>query len=160
MLQHCSSDYFGAQTGECSRAQTTYYISKQEVNKPNSLKRPKSDSFLSRKVYHCSYGPQDHRGCLPETATQQHRSKGSRVSKTEKGQSCKRGCLQQFTVTHLYEHVDVAQLLIRHPDHTDAAGNLVHGSGLTAEGVKHLHAPALSEDIKHWTRIQAIAHNR
>lgn len=112
------------------------------MNLPGSLKRPRRDSFLSRKVYHCSFGPEDHRGCLPEALTQQDRPKASRVSKKDKGQSLKRGCLQRFTVIHLYEHEEVAQLLIQHPEHTDAAGNVVHGNALTVQGVKHL--PAFS----------------
>ena len=42
-------------------------------------------------------------------------------------------------------------LTIRHPQHTDAAGNVIHGCGTDAKGVKELHGPALT--MKDWVRV-------
>ncbi|DBA98285.1 TPA: hypothetical protein ACH3X1_001206 [Trebouxia sp. C0004] len=42
------------------------------------------------------------------------------------------------------------RLSIRHPEHTDAHGNAIHGCGVDAKGVKHLHGPPLSQTVKDW----------
>ncbi len=39
-------------------------------------------------------------------------------------------------------------LAIRHPDHTDAKGNAVHGCEVDAKDVKHLHGPDSVSDNK------------
>lgn len=51
------------------------------------------------------------------------------------------------------------RLSIRHPEHTNAAGNAVHGCGVDAKGVKHLHEPALSQTMKDWVRTSLLKGN-
>ena len=77
-------------------------MAKKEATLAGSLKRPQDNSFLTQETYHCSYGPQDNRSCVPEALTQKQPSQGSRVSKTARGESRKHGCLSQpadFTCT-------------------------------------------------------------
>ena len=99
-----------------------------------------------------SLPPPKKASCVPEALTQKQPSQGSRVSETARGESRKRGCLSQFTASRLYLYPDVMRLSIRHSDHTDAHGNAVHGCGVDAKGVKHLHGPALSQTMKDWVR--------
>lgn len=51
------------------------------------------------------------------------------------------------------------RLSIRHPEHTNAAGNAVHGCGVDAKGVKNLHGPALSQTMKDWVRTSLLNGN-
>ncbi|KAL3141408.1 hypothetical protein ABBQ32_004980 [Trebouxia sp. C0010 RCD-2024] len=140
--------------GESTRGQTQYSIAKREKNEPGSLKRPQVNSFPCQDTYQCSDGPEDFRACLPEALTQQDRLAHSRVSKKHRGLSCKRGCLQQFTVSKLYVYSAVAQLSMKHSEHTDAAGIIVHGSQLALHSVRELHAPRLSDEMKDWITIK------
>jgi len=106
-----------------------FYMAKKEATQAGSLKRPQDNSFLTQETYHCSYGPQDNRSCVPEALTQKQPSQGSRVSETARGESRKHGCLSHFTASRLYLYPDVMRLSIRNSDHTDAHGNAVHGCG-------------------------------
>ncbi len=133
-----------------------FYMAKKEATPAGSLKRPQDNSFLTQETYHCSYGPQDNRSSVPEALTHKQPSQGSRVSETARGESRKRGCLSQLTASRLYLYPDVMRLSIRHPDHTDAKGNPVHGCGVDAKGVKHLHGPALSQTMKDWVRTSLL----
>ena len=123
-----------------------FYMAKREATPAGPLKRPQDNSFLTQETYHCSYGPQDNRSCVPEALTQKQPSQGSRVSETARGESRKRGCLSQFTASRLYLYPDVMRLSIRNSDHTDAHGNAVHGCGVDAKGVKHLHGTCSVSD--------------
>lgn len=140
--------------GEGNRGQTQYWLAKREKNEAGSLKRPQVNSFLVQDTYHCSYGPEDFRGCLPEALTQKDRPANSRVTKKDRGQSCKRGCLQQFTISKLYDYSEVAQLSMKHSEHTDKAGNVAHGSSLAAQGIRELHAPHVSDKMRDWVTIK------
>ena len=140
--------------GEGNRGQTQYWLAKREKNEAGSLKRPQVNSFLVQDTYHCSYGPEDFRGCLPEALTQKDRPANSRVTKKDRGQSCKRGCLQQFTISKLYDYSEVAQLSMKHSEHTDKASNVAHGSSLAAQGIRELHAPHVSDKMRDWVTIK------
>ena len=143
-------------TGESLRGSTRYYLAKKEIKSAESLKRPQNNSFPSQETYHCSYGPQDHRNCLPEILVQPGRIKDSRASNKTKGNSCRRGCLASFVSSILYLSPDITQLTIRHEEHTDAAGHHVHGCHMVGKGVKHLHGPALSQTMKEWVRTRLL----
>ena len=103
-------------------------MAKKEVNQADSLKRPQNNCFLLKENYTCSCGPGDYRSRLPEGLTQSERPKDSRLGIRDKGTSLKRGCLSGFTATKLYLWPDVMLLSLRHPKHTDAAGNPVHAA--------------------------------
>ncbi|KAL3144262.1 hypothetical protein ABBQ32_004035 [Trebouxia sp. C0010 RCD-2024] len=48
------------------------------------------------------------------------------------------------------------QLSVKHPRHTDAAGNPVHGSHILSQDVQHNHAPSMSYKMKEWIRSQLL----
>jgi len=154
-LQHCLS--LSPCTGQSLDGKTSFYLARaKQSNQPGSLQRPQDNSFLTQETYHCSCGPEDFSKELPDALTQQ-RAKDSRVSGKARGNSRKRGCLAQFKVTRLYCWPDVAQLSLRHAAHTDAAGNAAHGDVITAQGVKHMYAPALSAEMKDWVRTKLLS---
>lgn len=134
-------------------------MAKKVVNQPESLSKPQNNSFLCQKTYACSFGPEDYRDRLPEVLTQQQRPTGSRLGIRGKGTSRKRGCLSGFTISQLYLWPDIAHISTKHSQHTDSAGNLVHGSGIAEQQVKHNHAPAVSDRMKDWVRIQLFEEN-
>ena len=63
-----------------------------------------------------------------ELACQKHSrnriSRQTAESPEDRGQSCKRGCVQQFTISKLYEYSEVAQVSMKHSEHTDKAGKV------------------------------------
>ncbi len=154
-LQHCLS--LSPCTGQSLDGKTSFYLARaKQSNQPGSLQRPQDNSFLTQETYHCSCGPEDFSKELPDALTQQ-RAKDSRVSGKARGNFRKRGCLAQFKVTRLYCWPDVAQLSLRHAAHTDAAGNAAHGDVITAQGVRHMYAPALSAEMKDWVRTRLLS---
>ena len=63
-----------------------------------------ANSYATQRVMHCSYGPGDDSTAMSEslmTAPAQHEAANRRISKTERGKSCKRGCLMRFAVSQL-----------------------------------------------------------
>ena len=93
-----------------------------------------------------------------ELACQKHSrnriSRQTAESPEDRGQSCKRGCAQQFTISKLYEYSEVAQVSMKHSEHTDKAGKVAHGSSLAAQGVRDLLAPHVSDKMKDWVIIK------
>jgi len=131
-------------------------MAKKEPRQPDSIKRPQKNSFLCQQTYTCSFGPEDYRSRLPEELTQKERPKNSGVGSRDNGTSRKQGCWSSFMCTQLYLWPDVMRLIVRHSQHSDAAGNLVHGSNIHEQDVKHNHAPGLSQKTKDWVCSQLL----
>ena len=131
-------------------------MAKKELTKADSLKRPQTNSFLYQERYTCSFGPEDsaaacqkasHRNSAPQTRGQAAEKRAPPASVV---------ALAGFTVTQLYLWPDVMKLSVRHSAHTDAAGELVHGSSIPEQDVKYNHAPVLSRKVKDWVRSQLL----
>ncbi|KAL3144283.1 hypothetical protein ABBQ32_004048 [Trebouxia sp. C0010 RCD-2024] len=143
--------------GAATTTKRRYRMAKREVKQADSLERPQHNSFVFQETYTCSFGPEDYRSRLPEGLTQKERAKDSRLGIRDKGTSRKRGCLSGFTATKLYLWPDVMQLSVKHPRHTDAAGNPVHGSHILAQDVQHhqgYHSAIKGNELARKSRLQ------
>ena len=129
---------------------------KKNDDQPGSLNKPQNNSFLCKQIYTWSFGPHDHCDRLPEFFTQQQRPKGNRLGIRDKGTSRKRGYQSGFTVIKLYLWPDVTQISTRCCKHTDLGDNLLHGSCIAGQPVKHNYAPPASNQIKDWVSTQLL----
>ncbi|KAL3145170.1 hypothetical protein ABBQ38_001769 [Trebouxia sp. C0009 RCD-2024] len=86
------------------------------------------------------------------TAPAEHKAANTRTGKTERGQSCKRGCLMQFTVSQLAAWPEVTRIIGRHFYHVNAAGVCCHGPEADGVSSKFQRAPHLSVKTRGWVR--------
>ena len=86
------------------------------------------------------------------TAPAERKAAKKRISKTKRGQSCKRGCLMQFTVSQLAVWTEVTRIVGRHFNHVNTAGHCCHGPDAVGVGSKHQRAPHLSLQSRGWVR--------
>ena len=142
--------------GEESRAQTTFWS--DSVRHGQHSKKLQANSYLVQSIIHCSYGPEDNSQAVPEslmTAPAERKAANKRTGKTERGQSCKRGCLMQFTVSQLAAWPEVTRIIGRHFDHVNAAGIRCHGPeapGVSSKLQRAKRAPHLSVKTRGWVR--------
>ena len=139
--------------GEESRAQTTFWS--DSVRHGQHSKKLQANSYLVQSIIHCSYGPEDNSHAVPEslmTAPAERKAANKRTGKTERGQSCKRGCLMQFTVSQLAAWPEVTRIIGRHFDHVNAAGVRCHGPEAPGVSSKLQRAPHLSVKTRGWVR--------
>ncbi|DBA90827.1 TPA: hypothetical protein ACH3X1_004029 [Trebouxia sp. C0004] len=101
-----------------------FYLAKKEATPAGSLKRPQDNSFLTQETYHCSYGPQDNRRCVPEVLTQKQPSQGNRAS-----------CAFPSGILNTQMHMAMLSMAVEQ-----------------MPSMKHLHGPALSQTMKDWVR--------
>ena len=98
-------------------------------------------------MIHRRYGPADNSTAFPEslmTAPAERKAAHKRISKTERGQSCKRGCLMQFTISQLAAWPEVTRIVDRHFNHVSTVGYCCHGPDAVGVSSKHQRAPHLS----------------
>lgn len=115
--------------GEELRGSTAFVSSKAKASRaPTDFKRLQSNSHLSQKTLHCRYGPEDLSITGPVDIQQlkEERLPNRRVGKVARGESCKRGCQMQFTLSQLAMWPEITHIVGRYFDHINAAGVCCH----------------------------------
>ena len=115
--------------GEELRGSTAFVSSKAKASRaPTDFKRLQSNSHLSQKTLHCRYGPEDLSITGPVDIQQlkEERLPNRRVGKIARGESCKRGCQMQFTLSQLAMWPEITHIVGKHFDHINAAGVCCH----------------------------------
>lgn len=113
----------------------------------------RKDAVLFKRHFYCAYGPEDLSSNLPEP---KQKGPDERRRLTEHGESIKRGCQAQFSLTVRMRTPDIAELRVYHRDHLNKQGQPCHGKDCKAPG-KHHTQPHLSEECKAMVKAQLLA---